>query len=159
MYLQFLFIGVYFGYSMGIAPLLGYAYGNNDLAVCKKLELYSHRFFAFAPILMYALTYISAPPAVSFFAAPKTEVYFMALSGMRLYGIGYLFSGFNIFAATRLTAYGKGHISAVITFLRSFFLLLLFLFLLPVFWGMNGLWLAMPIAEAMTALLQLCTFL
>lgn len=39
MYLQFLFIGVYFGYSMGIAPLLGYAYGNNDLAVCKKLEL------------------------------------------------------------------------------------------------------------------------
>lgn len=65
MYLQFLFIGVYFGYSMGIAPLLGYAYGNNDLAVCKKLELYSHRFFAFAPILMYALTYISAPPAVS----------------------------------------------------------------------------------------------
>lgn len=159
MYLQFLFIGVYFGYSMGIAPLLGYAYGNNDLAVCKKLELYSHRFFAFAPILMYALTYISAPPAVSFFAAPKTEVYFLALSGMRLYGIGYLFSGFNIFAATRLTAYGKGHISAVITFLRSFFLLLLFLFLLPVFWGMNGLWLAMPIAEAMTALLQLCTFL
>lgn len=159
MYLQFLFIGVYFGYSMGIGPLLGYAYGNNDLAVCKKLELYSHRFFAFAPILMYALTYISAPPAVSFFAAPKTEVYFLALSGMRLYGIGYLFSGFNIFTAIRLTAYGKGHISAVITFLRSFFLLLLFLFLLPVFWGMNGLWLAMPIAEAMTALLQLCTFL
>lgn len=80
-------------------------------------------------------------------------VYFLALSGMRLYGIGYLFSGLNIFTAIRLTAYGKGHLSAVITFLRSFFLLLLFLLLLPIIWGMNGMWLAMPIAEAITTFL------
>lgn len=150
MYLQFLFIGVYFGYSMGISPLFSYAFGNHDEAVCKKLERCSYRFFAFAPVFMYILTYVSAPFAVSFFAPPKTEVYFLALSGMRLYGIGYLFSGLNIFTAIRLTAYGKGHLSSVITFLRSFSLLLLFLFLLPIFWGMNGLWLAMPLAEAIT---------
>lgn len=153
MYLQFLFIGVYFGYSMGISPLLSYAYGNNNWKIYKKLERYSYRFFASAPVFMYALTYISAPFAVSFFAPSKTEVYFLALSGMRLYGIGYLFSGLNIFTAIRLTAYGKGHLSAVITFLRSFFLLLLFLLLLPIIWGMNGMWLAMPIAEAITAFL------
>ena len=155
MYLQFLFIGIYFGYSMGISPLLNYAYGNNDGAICKKLERYSYRFFTLAPVLMYALSYISAPLAVSFFASPKTEVYFLALSGMRLYGIGYLFSGLNIFTTIRLTAYGKGHLSSIITFLRSFMLLLLFLFLLPLIWGINGLWLAMPIAEILTTLLIL----
>lgn len=155
MYLQFLFIGIYFGYSMGISPLLSYAYGNNDGAICKKLERYSYRFFTLAPVLMYALSYISAPLAVSFFASPKTEVYFLALSGMRLYGIGYLFSGLNIFTTIRLTAYGKGHLSSIITFLRSFMLLLLFLFLLPLIWGINGLWLAMPIAEILTTLLIL----
>lgn len=155
MYLQFLFIGIYFGYSMGISPLLSYAYGNNDGAICKKLERYSYRFFTLAPVLMYALSYISAPLAVSFFASPKTEVYFLALSGMRLYGIGYLFSGLNIFTTIRLTAYGKGHLSSIITFLRSFMLLLLFLFLLPLIWGINGLWLAMPIAEILTTLLML----
>lgn len=155
MYLQFLFIGVYFGYSMGIAPLLSYAFGNSDRAICKKLERYSYRFFALAPVLMYALSYISAPLAVSFFASPKTEVYSLALSGMRLYGVGYLFSGLNIFIAIRLTAYGKGHLSSVITFLRSFSLLLLFLFLLPVIWGMKGLWLAMPASELLTLFVSL----
>jgi Na+-driven multidrug efflux pump len=73
---------------------------------------------------------------------------------MRLYGIGYLFTGFNIFTAIRLTAYGKGHLSAVITSLRSFALLILFLYLLPMVWGMTGLWLAMPAAELLTLLVS-----
>lgn len=51
--------------------------------------------------------------------------------------------------------YALAYLSAplAITFLRSFFLLLLFLFFLPPLWGINGLWLAMPIAEAITAVL------
>ena len=155
MYLQFLFIGVYFGYSMGIAPLLSYAYGNGKEKICKRLERYSYRFFVAAPPVMYALAFFSAPLAVSFFASPKTEVYFLALSGMRLYGIGYLFSERNIFTAIRLTAYGKGHLSSIITFLRSFALLLLFLFLLPIIWRMNGLWLAMPASEFLTLFVSL----
>lgn len=114
------------------------------------LTLAGENGIAAVSIIMYLLTYVSAPLAVSFFAPPKTEVHFLALLGMRLYGIGYLFSGLNIFTAIRLTAYGKGYLSSIITFLRSFFLLLLFLFLLPIFWGMNGLWLATPIAEAIT---------
>lgn len=155
MYLQFLFIGVYFGYSMGISPLLSYAHGNKATAVCKKLEQYSYRFFSLVPVFMYAIAFFSAPFAVSFFAALETPVFHLALSGMRLYGIGYLVSGFNIFMAIRLTSYGRGHLSALITFLRSFALLLLFLFLFPSVWGMNGLWLAMPASEGVTVLILL----
>lgn len=44
MYLQFLFIGVYFGFSMGMAPPLSYAYGDRKIDVCRKLEQYAHRF-------------------------------------------------------------------------------------------------------------------
>jgi Na+-driven multidrug efflux pump len=154
MYLQFLFIGVYFGYSMGIAPLLSYSYGNSCYAICRKLEDYSYRFFVMAPPIMYALAFFFAPFMVSFFTQPETDVFSLALSGMRLYGIGYLFTGFNIFTAIRLTAYGKGHLSAVITSLRSFALLILFLYLLPMVWGMTGLWLAMPAAELLTLLVS-----
>lgn len=60
----------------------------------------------------------------------------MAVSGMRIYGLGFLFAGLNIFSAVRMIAYGKGHVSGVITFLRSFALLLLFLILLPLYLGM-----------------------
>lgn len=69
---------------------------------------------------------------------------------MRIYGLGFLFSGINIFAAVRMMAYGKGYCSGPITFLRSFALLLLFLIVLPMKFGLTGIWLAVPAAEAMT---------
>lgn len=155
MYLQFLFLGVYFGYSMGISPLLGYAYGDYKFEICKKLEKYSYRFFTIVPIMIYAITFLLAPFGVSFFAEEGSKVYAIAVSGMRLYGLGFLFSGFNIFAAVRMMAYGKGHLSGTITFLRSFALLLLFLVILPIYWGMNGIWLAVPAAEILTLIVSL----
>lgn len=150
MYLQFLFIGLYFGYSMGIAPLLSHGYGQGSIQVCRKLERYSYRFFAAAPPLLYGLAFLSAPLAVSCFAQRGTGVWTLALEGMRLYGLGYLVAGLNIFTAIRLTSYGKGHWSAVVTLLRSFLLLIIFLLWLPKLWGMAGLWLAMPLAEMIT---------
>lgn len=152
MYLQFLFIGVYFGFSMGIAPSLSYAYGDRKIRICRKLESYAHRFFAVAPIVIYALTYFLTPVAVSCFADTSSPVFPIAVSGMRVYGLGFLFSGINIFAAIRMMAYGKGYFSGLITFLRSFLLLLLFLIVLPLKFGLTGIWLAVPAAEALTLL-------
>lgn len=150
MYLQFLFIGVYFGFSMGISPPLGYAYGNQKQGVCRILEHYAYRFFAVAPLIIYMLTYFFAPLGVSCFAPPASPVFSLAVSGMRIYGLGFLFAGINIFSAVRMMAYGKGHFSGLITFLRSFALLLAFLAFLPKIWGMNGIWLAVPTAEFLT---------
>ena len=154
MYLQFLFIGVYFGFSMGMASPLSYAYGDGKTDVCRNLERYAHRFFAIAPLVIYALTYFLAPAGVSCFAGTFSPVFSIAVSGMRIYGLGFLFSGVNIFAAVRMMAYGKGHFSGLITFLRSFALLLLFLTVLPQKFGLTGVWLAVPVAEVLTLLVS-----
>lgn len=53
MYLQFLVIGIYFGFSMGISPPLGYAYGGKKREICEILETYARRFFSAAPIVLY----------------------------------------------------------------------------------------------------------
>lgn len=155
MYLQFLFIGIYFGFSMGIATPLGYAYGNKRIAVCRILECYSYRFFMIFPIVIYILTYSLAPLGVSFFSDSASSVFSLAVSGMRIYGLGFLFSGINIFSAIRLMSYGKGHLSGLITFLRSFALLILFLTILPVKFGLYGLWSAMPVAEFLTLFISI----
>lgn len=154
MYLQFLIIGIYFGFSMGIAPPLGYAYGNKKIAVCKVLERYAYRFFTIAPFILYTLTYFFAPLGISFFCQSGSDVYIMAIAGMRLYGLGFLFSGINIFCAVRFMAYGKGYLSGIITFLRSFVFLIIFLFILPQFWQLKGVWLAVPFAEGLTLLVS-----
>lgn len=67
-----------------------------------------------------------------------------------LYTEIFLFAGIIIFSAIRMMAYGKGHFSGVITFLRSFALLLAFLAFLPQIWGMTGVWFAVPAAEFVT---------
>ena len=157
MYLQFLCIGIYFGFSMGLSTPLGYAYGDRNFSVCRVLEKYAYRFFAIAPIILYGCTYLLAPIGVCFFASPGSTVFDMAVSGMRLYGLGFLFSGINIFAAIRMMTYGKGYISGIITFLRSFALLLLFLTVLPRFLDLNGIWLAVPAAEILTLIVALWT--
>ena len=157
MYLQFLCIGIYFGFSMGLSTPLGYAYGDRNFSVCRVLEKYAYRFFAIAPIILYGCTYLLTPIGVRFFASPGSTVFDMAVSGMRLYGLGFLFSGINIFAAIRMMTYGKGYISGMITFLRSFALLLLFLTVLPRFLELNGIWLAVPAAEILTLIVALWT--
>ena len=152
MYLQFLFIGIYFGFSMGISTPLSYAYGNKKADICRILERYAYRFLGVSPIVIYALTYSLAPFAVSCFTDTSSPVFPIAVSGMRIYGLGFLFSGINIFSAIRLMSYGKGYFSGLITFLRSFLLLLLFLIVLPLKFGLAGVWLAVPAAEALTLL-------
>lgn len=154
MYLQYLVIGVYFGVSMGMAPPLGYAYGEENRSVCRALERYAYRFFLGSPLPLYGATFFFAPLGVHFFADTGSPVYTLAVTGMRLYGMGFLFSGINIFSAIRFMAYGKGHLSGIITFLRSFALLLLFLLTLPDFWGIRGVWLAVPFAEGCTILIS-----
>ena len=99
-----------------------------------------------------ALTYFLAPVGVSCFANTASPVFPIAVSGMRIYGLGFLFSGINIYAAVRMMAYGKGYFSGLITFLRSFALLLLFLTVLPQKFGLTGVWLAVPAAEVLTLL-------
>ena len=135
---------------MGIAPSLGYACGDNKTGVCRILERYAYRFFAVSPLIIYALTFCFAPLGVSCFVPSSSPVFSLAVSGMRIYGLGFLFAGINIFSAVRMMAYGKGYFSGVITFFRSFALLILFLAVLPRVWGITGIWLAVPAAEFLT---------
>lgn len=155
MYLQFLVLGIYFGFSMGIAPALGYACGDGRKDVCKVLEGYAWRFFAVAPPVLYIIAYVIAPMGVGFFAESGSDVYRMAIDGMRWYGLGFIFAGLNIFSAIRFMAYGKGHLSGIITFLRSFALLILFLMILPRFWELRGVWLSVPFAEGLTLIVSM----
>lgn len=107
MYLQFIFLGVYFGGSMGLSPLLGYAMGQGRPDLCRKLEQYAHRFFLTAPVVLCGLALVCAPAAVRLFSQ-NSRVCGLAIRGMRLYSLGYLFAGLNIFTSIRLSSYGLG---------------------------------------------------
>ena len=61
--------------------------------------------------------------------------------------MSYLFTGTNIFASALFTAFSNGKVSAALSFLRTFVFIVAALLLLPIVIGVNGIWLAIPLAE------------
>ena len=90
-------------------------------------------------------------PSYNFSIEIKTH----SITDQKVSGRCWAFAGLNIFSAIRFMAYGKGHLSGIITFLRSFALLILFLIILPRFWELRGVWLSVPFAEGLTLIVSM----
>ena len=71
----------------------------------------------------------------------------MSVYGFRLFSVSFLFTGISIFASSMFTAFSDGKVSAIISFLRTFVFIVAMLAALPRLLGLDGVWLAIPIAE------------
>lgn len=149
-YTQFLLTAFYIGFSMGVAPVISYNYGKQDNARLKKVFSICMRFIILVSIVIFGSAYAFGPPLVSFFAKKGTSVYEIARKGFLIFPFSFLFCGLNIFTSAAFTALSNGKLSAVLSFLRTFGLILVLLLILPEFMGVTGVWLAVPIAELIT---------
>lgn len=145
---------LYTGYSYGVAPMLSYYHGERNREKLKKLVALSLRVIAFISVVTVAASFLLTKPLVSIFACPDNPVYELAVTGNRICTIALLFVGFNIFASGMFTALSNGVVSAVLAFSRSFVFMLITMLVLPVFLGVNGIWLATPAAELMALALS-----
>ena len=64
-----------------------------------------------------------------------------------MYAVSYIICGFNIFGSSFFTALNNGLASAVISFLRTLVFQCAAVLVLPIFLGMDGVWLAITVAE------------
>ncbi len=147
------------GYSYGVAPMLSYYYGEQNHGKLKKLVAVSMRVIAGISLVTVALSFLLTKPLVSVFARPDNPVYDLAVAGNRICTIALLVIGYNIFASGMFTALSNGIVSAVLAFSRSFVFMLITMIVLPIIWGVNGIWLATPAAELMALALSIFMFL
>ena len=154
-YTQFLLTALYIGFSMGVAPVISYNYGKQDNARLKKVFSICMRFIILVSIVIFGSAVVFGSPLVSFFAEKGTSVYEIARKGFLIFPFSFLFCGLNIFISAIFTALSNGKLSAVLSFLRTFGLILVFLLILPEFMGVAGVWLAVPIAELITMVVAL----
>ncbi len=149
-YTQFLLSTLYIGFSMGVAPVISYNYGRQDGDRLKKIFSVCVRFLIFVSVFIFVTAYVLGAPMVGFFAEKGTPVYEITRRGFLIFPFSFLFCGFNIFTSAAFTALSNGKLSAVLSFLRTFGLILVLLLILPEFLGVAGVWLAVPIAELLT---------
>lgn len=146
---------LYMGYMLGISPLLSYAYGAGEHDKLKKIRTISVSFIGILAISTTILSVLGSKVLVSAFTEVGSETYLLAVSGNQLFSLALLFVGFNTFSSMLFTALSNGKISAIIAFSRTFVLLSAAILILPVFWGINGLWLSVPLSEMITLLLSI----
>lgn len=149
---QFLLTTCYIGFSMGVAPIFSYNYGSSDTMQLKQLFKICFGFIAGASILVFAFSKLGGPYLVGIFAEKGTSVYEITRNGFLIFPFSFLFCGLNIFTSALFTALSNGKISAAISFLRTFVFLTIGILALPTVLGVNGIWLAVPLAESITLL-------
>lgn len=159
MYVLMFASSLYTGYSYGVAPMISFYYGEQNSKKLKKLNKISLKVIGTASLVTAAASLFLTESLVGIFTRPDNPVYALAVNGNRICTMALCFIGFNIFASSMFTALSNGLISAVLALSRSFVFMLITMLVLPVFLGVNGIWLATPAAELMALSLSAYMFL
>lgn len=147
MYVNFIFLATFIGYSIGSAPIVGYHFGARNHSELKNLFQKSMRLIGGWGVLLMLLAFVLSGPLAQFFVGYDTELLAMTRHGLRLYALAFLVSGFNIYGSAFFTALNNGLVSAVISFLRTLVFQMAAVLVLPRLLGLNGIWLAILVAE------------
>ena len=149
MYVNFIFVAIFLGYSLGSAPIISFHYGAGNHDELKNMRKKSLRLIAVWGIGMTIISHIFALPFARFFVGYDSELLAMTIHGFRIYAFVYLLNGFNIFGSSFFTALNNGMVSATISFLRTLVFEVICILLLPVYFGIDGIWSAVLVAEAL----------
>ncbi len=147
MYVQFIFVAIYIGYSIGVAPIVGYHFGAQNHAELKNLLKISTLLMIFSGIALTASALLLSSPLAHIFVGYDKELFNLTCHAFKLFSFAFLFAGFNIFASSFFTALSNGGISAAISFLRTLLFQTSSVLFLPLIFGVDGIWYAITAAE------------
>lgn len=150
MYVNFIFAAIYFGYSIGSAPLVSYHYGADNHDELKNLFRKSVRLISTWAISLFVLAQLIASPLASLFVGYDPKLFELTRMGFRIYCASFLINGFNIYGSAFFTALNNGLLSALISFLRTLVFQIAAILILPLIFGINGIWYSITVAELLT---------
>jgi len=152
MYVNFMFLGVFIGYSVGSAPVISYHFGAKNHREVKgvlKKSLVINSVFA---LMMFLSANVFADALSGLFAGYDEELFEMTKRGFLFISFSYLFAGFAIFFSGFFTALNDGLTSAILSFSRTLVFQLLAVIILPLIWGLDGIWISLTVAEVLAVM-------
>ena len=158
MYVDFIFLGTFFGFSGGSAPVISYHYGAGNHDELKNIFRKSMIITGSVSLAMLCISQVMAGTLCQIFVGYNPELMAMTLHGFRLFALNYVMSGINVYSSAFFTALCNGKISALLSFMRAFLLRGGMVLLLPLILGTDGIWLSVVVAEALGALLSVYFF-
>ncbi|MGV8981522.1 MATE family efflux transporter [Clostridium sp.] len=114
LYTHFLMTSTYLGFVCGVATMVSFNYGVKNEEKLKEIHSHSKKFILISSVLIFIVCLAFAPVIVGFFASPDSGVFDLALNGLQLFSVTFLFVGANIYVSGIFTAYSNGKISAIV---------------------------------------------
>ncbi len=155
MYVNMIFLAVFFGYSMGTAPIVSYHYGANNQNELQSLRKKSLVIVGFSSVAMFVLAEVLARPLSLIFSSYDQGLLDMTVRAFFIYSFSFLFAGFGIWSSAFFTALNNGLVSALLSTLRTMVFQIGAVLILPLFLELDGIWLSIVVAELLAVIVGL----
>lgn len=153
MYVNFIFIAAFIGYSVGSAPIVGYHHGAGNHDELKGLFRKSLVIIGIMSVSMFVLAELLAVPFGNIFVGYDDNLLEMTVHAFRICSLMFIVCGFNIYGSGFFTALNNGLLSALISFARTLVFQVLCVLLLPMIFGLNGIWWSVVVSDVLALVL------
>lgn len=154
MYVQFIFVAIYIGYAVGAAPIVSFHYGAGNEGELKNMFRKSLCLVWSAGVVLTVLAFGLASPLAQIFVGYDAELFALTRHAFQLFAFSFLLAGFNIFTSSFFTALNNGGVSAAISFMRTLIFQTASVLILPLLFGVDGIWWAITAAEIFACVLS-----
>ena len=149
-------VSIFTGIGQGIQPVVSRYAGETGRHQRNRLRRYALCASLLLAFLAYGLISIFAVPIAELFNRDHTPILTsIASEGMRIYFISLFFSGINIVAAAFLSSADRPKEAFAVSILRGFVLIIPTAWLLSALLGLTGIWMAVPVTEALVCILSI----
>jgi Na+-driven multidrug efflux pump len=148
MYVNFIFIAIFIGFTMGTTPIIGFHYGAENHAELRNMKRKSIFFILGAAAAMLALALLLGGVISRVFVGYDADLMAMSHRAFMICAFSFPFAGFGIFASAFFTALNNGLVSGVLSGMRTIVFQVAAILLLPLAFGLDGIWFSVVAAEA-----------
>ena len=154
MYVAFILMAMAFGYSMGVSPIVSYNYGSGNHAELQNVFRRSLVLVGIMGAVTVVLAECLATPLSQLFVGYDEGLFALTRKAFMIYCLSFFLAGFNMFASAFFTALNNGIVSGVIAFGRTMVCETTAVLVLPLLFGMDGIWFAIIVAEVLALMLS-----
>ncbi len=147
MYISFVFAAIFIGYSIGMAPPIGYNYGAKNRSELHNILKKSWTSMGVLGIAMFSLSLSLSVPFAHLFGHRETDLINLIIQASIIYSFSYLALGYSMFTSSFFTALNNGAVSAIISLCRTLIFQIGFAFLFPILFGDASIWWALTAGE------------
>ncbi len=155
MYVNFIFISLFVGYAVGVAPVISYHFGARNTDELKGLLRRSGVIIVLSSVVMFFVARFMSAPLAKMYVGYDAQLLDITVGAFGIYAFSFIFAGIAIFGSAFFTALNDGLTSALISFLRTLVFQVAAVLLMPLVWGLDGIWYSAVAAEVMAVAVTL----